>query len=287
MTAQVKGLGRGLSALLGDQAAGPKQKQDNSGNQSEIAIKDISSWSKQPRQYFAEEELQELANSITKNGVVQPIIVRKTASGKYELIAGERRWRASQLAGLERIPAVIMDLDDRRALEIALVENIQRQDLTPLETAESYQRLIEEYKYTQEELGKALGKSRPQITNTIRLLSLPEKVKDLLNKEKISAGHAKTIIGNKHAEEIAERIVKQGLSVRQTEQLVKRFADGIPASKTKKTQDQATAELELEISKKSGLNIKLDGNSEKGKLIIQYNSANELESIAELLKTSA
>lgn len=219
-------LGKGLSALMGDQ----ENEQITAANEAvaegvkTIPIAAISAWDGQPRQHFAEEELQELCDSIRENGVIQPIIVRAKAGqqAQYEIIAGERRWRASQRAGIAEIPAIVMEADDTRALEIALIENIQRHDLNPLETAQAFQQLMDKYHYTQEQLAKTLGKSRSQIANTVRLLQLDDITRELLNSGKLTFGHARALIGCVGAADIAQKVVKQQLNVRQTERLVQR-----------------------------------------------------------------
>ena len=280
--AQARGLGKGLSALLGEQqSVVPINAANKEGfTQNEIAISDISAWKDQPRQNFDEGELNELADSIKKNGVVQPIIVRKSKqAGKYEIVAGERRWRASQITGLQRIPAIVIDVSDERALEIALVENIQRADLKPLEMAESYQKLIDEYDYTQEQLSEVIGKSRPQITNTLRLLSLPEKVKELLNKDKLSAGHARTLVGSKFAEEIAERIVKNSLNVRQAESLMKKLAEEKSGPRPASSKSEEIVEAENTFSKVLGTKISISDKGGQGTITISYKTADELYSI--------
>lgn len=289
--AQAKGLGRGLSALLGEQAVPSIVQQDNApGKQLEIPVSSISSWSKQPRQFFDETELSELAESIRINGVVQPIVVRKSGTNKYEIIAGERRWRASQLAGLEKIPAVVMDVNDNKALEIALIENIQRKDLRPLEMAESYQRLIDEHKYTQEQLGEVLGKSRPQIANTLRLLTLPENIKSMLNDEKLTAGHARTLVGSKHADVAAERIIKLGLNVRQAEALIKKLEEEGAEPRTKaparKTKPEEIKEIEKQISDALGFPSRIEEEKGKGKLVIVYDQPENLNEILSRLKAT-
>ena len=212
---KVKGLGRGLSSLLGD----TKSKT----NIIKLKIYDVKRNRLQPRKVFNQESLQELTNSIKQNGVIQPIIVRKDKNlvGKFEIIAGERRWLASQNAGLHEIPVVILDIDDEKTLEFAIVENVQRQDLNAIEEAQGYQKLIDEFSYNQEKLAKFIGKSRSYIANSLRLLGLPKEVISYVESEKISAGHARSLIGLPNAMQIAQKIAENKLSVRQSENLVR------------------------------------------------------------------
>ena len=214
-----KGLGRGLSSLLGDSA---KKIETN-----KISIKDLTRNKLQPRKYFNKENLEELASSIKEQGVIQPIVVRhsKSAEGKYEIIAGERRWLASQNAGLHEVPVVILDVDDVKSLEFAIVENVQRQDLNPIEEAQGYQRLIDEFNYNQEKLSKFIGKSRSYIANSLRLLSLPEEVLLMVQQGSLSAGHARSLIGLQNSLMIAKKIVDKKFSVRQAEALSRQFRD--------------------------------------------------------------
>ena len=206
-----KGLGRGLSSLLGDSS--------KKINTNKVLIKDITRNKLHPRSHFDKESLEELTNSIRKQGVIQPIIVRpsKLSEGKYEIIAGERRWLASQNAGLHEVPVVILDVDDVKSLEFAIVENVQRQDLNPIEEARGYQRLVDDFSYNQEKLSKFIGKSRSYIANSLRLLSLPEEVLLMVERENLSAGHARSLIGLNNSVDIAKKIIQKKLSVRQSE----------------------------------------------------------------------
>ena len=214
-----KGLGRGLSSLLGDV---PKKIEKN-----KIPIKDIVRNKFQPRKNFDKSNLEELTNSIKEQGIIQPIVVRpnKSMSGKYEIIAGERRWLASQNAGLHEVPVVILDVDDVKSLEFAIVENVQRQDLNPIEEARGYQRLLDDFNYNQDKLSKFIGKSRSYIANSLRLLSLPEEILVMVENRNLSAGHARSLIGLNNALEIAKKIVQKKLSVRQAEILTRQFRD--------------------------------------------------------------
>ena len=212
-----KGLGRGLSSLLGDT---PKKINTN-----KISIKDINRNKLQPRKYIDKSSLEELTNSIKEQGVIQPIVVRpdKSSEGKYEIVAGERRWLASQNAGLHEVPVVILDIDDSKSLEFAIVENVQRQDLNPIEEARGYKRLIDDFNYNQEKLSQFIGKSRSYIANSLRLLSLPEEVLLMVSQGDLSAGHARPLIGLNNAFDIAKKIIQKKLSVRQSEILVRQF----------------------------------------------------------------
>ncbi len=232
---QPKGLGKGLAAMMGEtysqnldhnaakSAQAPAAANNNNEGIATLPTHELVAGPYQPRRQFSDEYLHELADSIEKNGIVQPILVRAStvSPGKYEIIAGERRWRAAKLAKFAEVPVLIREVGDQQALEMALIENIQRQDLNPLEEAMGYQRLMDEFDYTQEQLATAVGKSRSHIANLLRLQSLPESIKAMIDKSLLSAGHARALLGSPNAEQIAERVWKEGLSVRQTEQLVK------------------------------------------------------------------
>ena len=214
-----KGLGRGLSSLLGDSS---KKIETN-----KVLIKDLSRNKLQPRRQFSKESLEELSNSIKEQGVIQPIVVRpdKSSEGKYEIIAGERRWLASQNAGLHEVPVVILNVDDVKSLEFAIVENVQRQDLNPIEEARGYQKLVDDFSYNQEKLSQFIGKSRSYIANSLRLLSLPNEILLLVEQGSLSAGHARSLINLNNSFEIAKKIIQKKLSVRQSEILVRQFRD--------------------------------------------------------------
>lgn len=301
-----KGLGRGLSALMGEdysQTVSPEQKSQKTSSTSSntLPLEAIHSGKFQPRTKFTEEYLNELADSIEKNGVMQPIIVRpsKGQNGKYEIIAGERRWRASKLAKLTEIPAIIREIDDDLALELALVENIQRQDLTPLEEAAGYQRLIEEFNYTQEQLAQTIGKSRSHISNLLRLLSLPDKIKTYLNNDELSMGHARALLTVEHPIILADQVVREGLNVRQTEDLVRGGSPNPPkpdsrpkASKPRNTADTAEKDddiiaLEETLSNNMGLKVSINTRSgQSGEVVIQYDSLGQLDEILRRLGDS-
>jgi len=216
------GLGRGLSALMGEAASALELQDTNiQSEHNHLPLENLVAGLYQPRKFFYEEDLQELSASIQKRGVLQPIIVRPLGQNKYQIIAGERRWRASKMAGLSTIPAIVKELTDKEALEFAIVENVQRQDLNPLEEAEGYQRLIEEFSYTQDVLAKSMGKSRSHITNLLRLLTLPDEIKDYIYDGSLSMGHARSLINVENNIELAKKIISEGLNVRQAEQLLR------------------------------------------------------------------
>lgn len=248
----------------------------------------------QPRTQFNEQALSELAESIRRNGVMQPIIVRPVSGSRYEIIAGERRWRAAKLAGLNRVPVIIREIDDKQALELALVENVQRQDLLPLEESTGYQRLIEEFDYTQEELGNIVGKSRSHVTNLLRLLSLPDEIKSLLDNGDLSMGHARALVGVTNNIEIARDIVKRGLSVRQAEELA-RLAQGntkrsnsrsqnkdIPVMahyRSSENRDPDILALEEALSENLGLKVAIHDRGQTGEIVLSYSSLSQLDEI--------
>ncbi len=285
-----KPLGRGISALIGEnQYAGTAMRAGagiKSGGIAILPVDKLSPGSIQPRQRFGEEELNNLAESIRKNGIVQPIIARGAGNDSYEIIAGERRWRAAKIAGLTEVPVIVRVLSDREALEVALIENIQRQDLTPLEIAEGYSRLIDQFEYTQEGLAEAVGKSRSHITNQLRLLTLPDEVKALLNENKLSAGHARALVGLEHATTLAIKIVKQGLNVRQTEKLAQKYADPsgrIPMPRTPYLQDTAR-KAERSLTHILGMPVRFTMKSPgKGTVAISYQNSGDLDRLLGLL----
>ena len=272
-----KGLGRGLSSLLGDTQ---KKVETN-----KIPIKDLSRNKFQPRKNFNKESLEELTNSIREQGVIQPIIVRpnKTNDGKYEIIAGERRWLASQNAGLHEIPVVILDVDDNKSLEFAIVENVQRQDLNPIEEAKSYQRLINDFNYNQEKLSKFIGKSRSYIANSLRLLGLPEEVLGMLVSGSLSAGHARTLIGLNNASEIGKKIIKRKLSVRQSEALVRQFKD--KKFKLVYKKDSNILDLQKDLEEKTGLSVSINNKKNNyGTISFEYRDLDQLDKLINTIK---
>ena len=273
-----KGLGRGLSSLIGETKVESKKNK--------LSLSEITPNKYQPRKNFDEENLEDLANSIRERGVIQPIIVRKseTENLKYEIIAGERRWLAAQKAGLHEIPVVITEADDLKSLEFAIVENVQRNDLNPLEEAQGYKRLIDEFSYDQEKVSRFIGKSRSYITNSLRLLNLPVEVLKLIEEKKITAGHAKILVGLENSLHVANKILEKKLSVRQTENFVKIF-------KGKKKpiilhKDPNIKKLELDISDKIGLNVLIKNNKRnKGSITFTYKDIDQLNKIIEIIKS--
>ena len=276
------GLGRGLGALLGDDV----MKTEGSG-QLYLPISQVESCSSQPRKYFDEETLAELADSIREHGIIQPLTVRKLSSGYYQIIAGERRWRAARLAGLSEVPAIVIEADDRKAAELAMIENLQREDLNPMEEAAGFQSLIENYHMTQEEAAQRVGKSRSAVTNALRLLSLAPSVAAMVEDGRLSAGHARALLTLSPAlqEKTAETIVHTGLSVRQTEALVKR----LQAEKKEKPQKDPnvvdyTAEAQKELASKMGRGVKIVTGRKKGRIELEYYDADDLEVLLSLLR---
>ena len=273
-----KGLGRGLSSLIGE------TKVEQEKNQ--LQISDLVPNKYQPRKIFDENNLIDLTNSIKERGMIQPIIVRKSndSEGKFEIIAGERRWLAAQRAGLHNVPVVITEADDLKSLEFAIVENVQRHDLNPLEEAQGYKRLIDEFSYDQEKVSKFIGKSRSHITNSLRLLNLPDDVIKLIETQKLTAGHAKILVGLDNASFVANKIIEKKLSVRQTENFVKIFKIKKRSSLTKDTNIIA---LELSISNKIGLTVDIQNNKRnKGKISFEYKDLDQLNKIIEIIKSN-
>jgi len=274
-----KGLGRGLSSLLGDSS---KNIETN-----KIAIKDIVRNKFQPRKNFNKDSLAELTNSIKEQGVIQPIIVRPSASldGKYEIIAGERRWLASQNAGLHEVPTVILNVDDVKSLEFAIVENVQRQDLNPIEEARGYQRLVDDFSYNQDKLSKFIGKSRSYIANSLRLLSLPDEVLSMVEQENLSAGHARSLIGLNNSIDIAKKIIQKKLSVRQAEVLARQFRN--KKFKLVHKKDPNILDLQKTLEEKTGLNISISNKkSNSGTITFEYKDLDQLDRIINTIKNN-
>jgi len=273
-----RGLGMGLSALLGNAA-------DLAGADGvrRVPIEFLRPNAVQPRRHFGEDELAALTESIRAKGVLQPLLVRRLGGdGHYEIIAGERRWRAAQRAGCHELPVVVYELSDREALEVALLENVQRQDLTPLEEAEGYRRLIDEFGHTQEELARVLGKSRSHIANLIRLLALPAPVRTMLESGELTAGHARALLGADDPAALANQVVAQGLNVRQTEALVKRERQQAATSR-RKPRDADTVALERDLSSRLGLPVRLQPRRQGGTLSIAYRSLDQLDDLIKRL----
>ena len=274
-----KGLGRGLSSLIGE------SKVENSN--SKLSLSEIVPNRYQPRKNFDVDSLDDLSNSIKERGVIQPIIVRKSKleNFKYEIIAGERRWLAARKAGLHDIPVIITDVDDLKSLEFAIVENVQRYDLNPLEEAQGYKRLIDEFSYDQEKVSKFIGKSRSYIANSLRLLSLPPNVLNFVDNKKISAGHAKILVGLDNAEFIANKIIEKKLSVRQAENFVKIFKK--KPNSTNRVKDPNINDLEQSIIDKTGLNVSIKSNSKnKGTITFVYHDGDQLNKIIDVIKSN-
>ena len=275
-----KGLGRGLSALFGDIE---KKTVSDQIQTRKIPIADLQRNKYQPRNFFDEEKLNELSSSIKENGIIQPIAVRanKYESGKYEIIAGERRWLASQKAGLNEVPVVILDIDDQKSLEIAIVENVQREDLNVIEEAKGYQRLIKEFGYDHEKISKFMSKSRSHISNTLRILTLPEDIIGLIEEGKLTAGQARPLLGMPNASEVAENIVKKKVSARDVELIAKRKKSG----KANKAEDPNISFIKNEIESRLGLNVEiLNKKNNSGKIIIKYKSLDQFELVSKKLR---
>ena len=274
-----KGLGRGLSSLIGDS--------DIKTSNNKISISSIVPNKNQPRKLFEKEALDELTVSIKERGVIQPLIVRRSEKldDKYELIAGERRWQAAQSAGLNEVPVVIIDADNLKSLELAIIENVQRKDLNPIEEAESYKNLIENFGYDQESVSKFIGKSRSHISNSLRLLSLPEKLIDMIKIGIISQGHAKILIGLENALLLAEKIIKKKLSVRQTENLVRLLRKG--TKQNYRSKDSNTLATENDLADKIGMRVILNNKkNNSGTLTIQYKDIDQLDRLIKVIKSN-
>ena len=280
-TGKKKGLGRGLSALFGDKKNNVKTQVINKSNT--VSISDLSRNPYQPRHHFSEEKLEELANSIKKNGIIQPIAVRQTKSGisKYEIVAGERRWLAAQRAGLHELPVNILELSDVESLEVAIVENIQRDDLTPIEEAKGYKRLFQDFKYDHENISKLMSKSRSHISNTLRLLTLPLDIIAMLEEGTLTSGQARPLIGLANASSIAEEIVKNNYSARKIEYLVKNQKN----TKTKKDYiDVNILKAQERIEKILGLKVNIQTKkNNSGKVSIEYSDLDQFKLISDLL----
>jgi len=272
-----KGLGRGLSSLIGETKVEPQKNQ--------LAISDLTPNKYQPRKNFDEVSLDDLTNSIKERGIIQPIIVRvsKDDNSKYEIIAGERRWLAAQKAGLHNVPVVVTEADDLKSLEFAIVENVQRHDLNPLEEAQGYKRLIEEFSYDQDKVSKFIGKSRSYITNSLRILTLPEDVIKLIETRKLTTGHAKILVGLGNASFVASKIIEKKLSVRQAENFVLLFKN--KKHRSKNTKDTNIIALELSVSNKIGLNVDIQNSKRnKGKISFEYKDLDQLNKIIDIIK---
>ena len=277
-----KRLGKGIFELIGNNTLDINNNIANISTDTHLTmpINLLNPSTSQPRKIFDQESLRELAESISKHGIIQPIIIRKNPNKKgYEIIAGERRWRASILAKLKSVPVIVKEISDNQCLELSIIENIQRQDLTPIEEAEAYFNLTNTFSYTHEDLASTIGKSRSHITNMIRILSLPPSIKSMINNKLISFGHARALINTENPEEIAQKIISSNLNVRQTELLTKNLQKP-HKNKTKKN----LIELEQSLSEILKLQVKINGLQNKGSIIIKYNNTQQLNSILDKLK---
>lgn len=295
-----RGLGRGLSALMADveQQKAPQTEATATSARADrvVPIERIHPNPNQPRRTFTEDDLADLANSIRTKGVIQPLIVREVSGtrGEYQIVAGERRWRASQIAQLHELPVIIRDYTDEEVIEVAIIENIQRADLNPVEEAAGYRQLMDKFGHTQEKLSEALGKSRSHIANLMRLLNLPDEVLEMLRDGSLSAGHARALITSDQPVELAKKVIAGGLSVRDTEKLVKRAAQGEPApnavsiSTTKTTKDADTIALEGDLSAALRMKVSVDHDAgkESGKIVIKYETLDQLDDLCRILSST-
>ena len=275
------GLGRGLGALLGDDVL-----QTESTGSLSLPISQVESCSSQPRKSFDEASLAELADSIREHGIIQPLTVRKLATGYYQIIAGERRWRAARIAGLQEVPVIVIEADDRKAAELAMIENLQREDLNPMEEAAGFQSLIETYHMTQEEAAKQVGKSRSAVTNSLRLLSLTPAVRQLVEEGKLSAGHARALLPLSPAmqENAANAVVAGGLSVRQTEALVKKLsAEKKPEKEPDPQRVDYTAAAQRDLTSRLGRGVRIVSGRKKGRIELEYYGMDDLNDLLEAL----
>ncbi len=289
-----RGLGRGLSALMAD-VTEDSGRQDNESVARRadlvVPIERIEPNPDQPRRDFTPEQLDDLANSIREKGVIQPLIVRKKPGDRYEIVAGERRWRASQMAQLHELPVIVREYDDTEVLEIAIIENIQRADLNPVEEAMGYRQLMNKFGHTQEKVSEALGKSRSHIANLMRLLNLPDDVQLMLREGHLSAGHARALVPSGNASELARKVVKDGLSVRQTEKLAKKtssLVEQVKKSRPKTHKDADTVALEGDLSANLGMKVSVDhvSGGENGKITVTYQTLDELDELCRMLSST-
>ncbi|CAM5197496.1 ParB family chromosome partitioning protein OS=Ureibacillus acetophenoni OX=614649 GN=SAMN05877842_105199 PE=3 SV=1 [Ureibacillus acetophenoni] len=273
-----RGLGKGLDALL--------PAVDNENEIKKISIQKLVANPYQPRKIFEDEAIEELAQSIREHGIIQPIVVRKKGT-KYEIVVGERRFRAAKLANLDEVPAIVKEMTEEQMMEVAILENLQREDLTPIEEAEAYQSLIEKLNFTQEDLAKRLGKSRPHITNHIRLLQLPDVVRQMVNDGALSMGHGRTLLGLKNKRripEVANKVIKQQLNVRQLENLIKEYNENVSRETPKTRKDIFVQSKETQLREYFGTNVQIKKTKNKGKIEIEFYSEEDLERILEILE---
>lgn len=278
-------LGRGLAAMIGEQNA-PEPRLPDEGVQRVVPVDQLNAGELNPRQEFREDELTELADSIRQKGLVQPLIVRERDEGGYEIVAGERRWRAAQRAGLHMVPVIVRSLSDQEVLELAIIENVQRSDLNAIEEASGYRELIERFAYTQDKLSEVMGKSRSHLANMLRLLKLPVIVQAMVREGQLTAGHARALIGRDDAEQLAQRIIDQDLNVREVEALVQAMdlAKEQPPMRRIREKDPDTRAFEKELTEALGLKVEVKkGNGESGTLAIKYANYDQLEFIRERL----
>lgn len=286
MASKSRGLGKGLGALMGDAAL-----QEQEGGSLYLPISQVEPGLNQPRKHFDDEALHDLADSIREHGIIQPLTVRRLASGYYQIIAGERRWRAAKLAGLAEVPVVIIEADDRKVMELGLIENLQREDLNPMEEAEGYEVLMKEYGMTQEEVAQRMGKSRPAVANALRLLALPQGVRPLVEDGLLSAGHARAVLAVKGGEEtqlaFAEYLVKNGLSVRQAEEKAKTFTLTVPEKPAKVADPNHIyiKEVEKSLSSRFGRKVSIHSGKKKGKLELEFYDVDDLNALLDLLES--
>ena len=286
-------LGRGLAALLGDVAEPEMREPDRVaavGGIRRVPIEFIRPNPRNPRKSFNEADLADLANSVKEKGIMQPVLVRtsKTAANQYEIIAGERRWRAAQRAGLHDVPVIVQEVSDKEALELAIIENVQRADLNALEEANGYEQLIQEFSYTQQDLAQVIGKSRSHVANTLRLMKLPDKVKALVNDGKLTAGHARALVGAEDPEGLALRIVEEGLTVRDAEALAQapKPVDASKGGRPKREKAADTLALEKALTDLLGLAVVIDHKDGSGELKVRYRNLEQLDEIVRLLKAA-
>lgn len=284
MQAQKKRLGRGLAALIGEDTNEEAVVQDIRSLR-HVPVEFLHASPNNPRKHFADADLDDLAKSIRDKGLLQPLVVRPRAGGEFEIVAGERRWRAAQKAGVHEVPVLIRDLSDGEALEIALIENIQRSDLNPLEEARAYGMLLGQFSYTQQQLADSVGKSRSHIANTLRLLTLPDSVRQMIEDGKLTAGHARTLVATDSPAELADRIIKLGLSVREAEELTRK---AVPAGARKARPEKAadTRALEKSVGEALGLKVEIAAKSNGGTMSIRYASLEQLEDVCRRLTRS-
>jgi len=287
-----KTLGRGLSALLGDDRPvfenKPEETVSGQTGRRRLPIEFLERNAAQPRVHFDEVALEELGASIKEKGLLQPIVVRETGHQRFQIVAGERRWRAAQRVGIHEVPVTVLDLNDTEVLEIAIVENIQRQDLSAIEEATGFKRLIDEFGHTQEALAQVVGKSRSHVTNLLRLLTLPEKVQNMIGAGTLSMGHARALIGSADPVELANRVIKEGLSVRQTEDLVgdskgKKKRQARPGGTGASKKDADTIALEKDLAAALGMKVSIDHEGGAGKLVVHYTDLDELDQLCSKL----